>query len=75
MNTIKNSLFVFSLSFFISFLSENLIAQAVEEIVVKGDWREISINQEDSSIVVLDDDLIKSQAMKHFEHLSYLCQI
>ena len=72
MNTIKNSLFVFSLSFFISFLSENLIAQAVEEIVVKGDWRETSINQEDSSIVVLDDDLIKSQAMKHFEHLSYL---
>ena len=72
MNTIKNSLFVFLLSFFISLFSIEIFSQTIEEVVVKGDWRETSASKEDSSLVVLNSKLIESQAIKHFENLSYL---
>ena len=47
-------------------------SQAIEEVIIKGDWRETSLSKEDSSIAVLDSKLIESQALKHFENLSYL---
>ncbi len=68
MNIIYKNFFSF---LFIS-LSTLLLSQDIEEIVVKGDWRERSILEEDSSIVILNTSIIESQPIKHFENLSYL---
>jgi outer membrane receptor protein involved in Fe transport len=59
------------LLFFI-FFSVTIFSQTIEEIVVKGDWRETNVLEEDSSIVVLNNQIIESQPIKHFENLSYL---
>ncbi len=68
MNIIYKNFFSF---LFIS-LSTLLLSQDIEEIVVKGDWRERSILEEDSSIVILNTSILESQPVKHFENLSYL---
>ena len=68
MHIINNTFFLF---FFI-FLSITGFSQDIEEIIVKGDWREINVLEEDSSIVILDNQIIESQPIKHFENLSYL---
>ena len=68
MKTIKNYLFLSFLSFF----TINLISEDIEEIVVKGDWREVKLVEEDSSLVLLRNEIIESQPIKHFENLSYL---
>ena len=72
MNIIKYNLFVFLLTFSISFFSIEIISETVEEIIVKGDWREGLVSQEDSSVLVLGTKIIESQAIKHFENLTYL---
>ena len=59
-------------SFFFIFFSVTVFSQTIEEIVVKGDWREKNVLEEDSSIVVLNSQIIESQPIKHFENLSYL---
>jgi len=68
MKTIKNYLFLYFLSFF----TINLISEDIEEIIVKGDWREAKLLEEDSSLVLLRNEIIESQPIKHFENLSYL---
>ena len=68
MHIIKNTFF----SFFFIFSSTTSLSQDVEEIIVKGDWREINVLEEDSSIVILNNQIIESQPIKHFENLSYL---
>ena len=68
MNIIKNNFF----SLFFIFFSITSFSQDIEEIVVKGDWREINVLEEDSSIVILNNQIIESQPIKHFENLSYL---
>jgi len=68
MKTIKNYLF-FS---FLSFFTIILISEDIEEIIVKGDWREAKLLEEDSSLVLLRNEIIESQPIKHFENLSYL---
>jgi hypothetical protein len=68
MNIIKTSLFI---SLFLSFFSSQLISETIEEITIKGDWRQTSADQEDSSVLVLNEETIKSQPLKHFEQLSY----
>ncbi len=69
MNTIRTSLFI---TLFVSFFSSQIISETIEEIIIKGDWRQTSADQEDSSVFVLDEEIIKSQPLKHFEQLSYL---
>jgi outer membrane receptor protein involved in Fe transport len=68
MHIINNTFFLF---FFI-FLSITSFSQDIEEIIVKGDWRETNVLEEDSSIVILNNQIIESQPIKHFENLSYL---
>ena len=68
MNIIQNTFF----SLFFTFFSIISLSQDIEEIVVKGDWREINVLEEDSSIVILNNQIIESQPIKHFENLSYL---
>ena len=67
----QNRTFILTL-FFLSLFSREIVSETLEEIVVLGDWRQVSAGQEDSSIIVLDEELIKSQPIKHFEMLSYL---
>ena len=55
------------------FFSLVVFSQDIEEIIVKGEYREKSISEEDSSIVIIQSEKIKSQAIKHFQQLSYLC--
>ena len=52
--------------------SISIFSQDVEEIIVKGEYREKSINEEDSSITIIQSKKIESQAIKHFQQLSYL---
>ena len=68
MKTIKNYLLISFLSFF----TINLTSEDIEEITVKGDWREAKLLEEDSSLVLLRSDIIESQPIKHFENISYL---
>jgi len=68
MHIINNTFF----SLFFTFFSIICFSQDIEEIVVKGDWREINVLEEDSSIVILNNQIIESQPIKHFENLSYL---
>ena len=72
MNTIKNSTFVFLLTTLVSFFSTEVFSDPIEEIVVKGSWRQTSTAQEDSSVIFLSAEVIKAQSMKHFEQLSFL---
>ena len=68
MHIIKNTFF----SLFFIFFSIISLSQDIEEIIVKGDWREKNVLEEDSSIVILNNQIIESQPIKHFEHISYL---
>ena len=68
MHTIKKSFF----SLFFIFSSIDLISQDIEEIIVKGNWRESKSIEQDSSIVILKNNILESQPVKHFENLSYL---
>ena len=72
MNITKSSAIVFLLTTLISFFSIEVFSDTIEEIVVKGSWRQIPVAQEDSSVIFLDSEVIKAQSMKHFEQLSYL---
>ncbi len=72
MNIIKNNAFVFLISTLISFFSIAVFSDPIEEIVVKGSWRQTSAAQEDSSVIFLSSDAIKAQSMKHFEQISFL---
>ena len=47
-------------------------AQEIEEVIVQGEYRKTSLSEKDSSIVVIQSEEIKSQAIKHFQQLSYL---
>ena len=68
MHIIKKSFF----SLFFIFSSIDLISQDIEEIIVKGNWRESKSIEQDSSIVILKNNILESQPVKHFENLSYL---
>ena len=61
----KKSLFLIPLLF-----SLFIFSQDIEEIVVKGEYREKSVSEEDSSILIIQSEKINSQAIKHFQQLS-----
>ena len=46
--------------------------EIVDEIVVKGTWREADSSESTGSIVILDEDTLEEQPLKHFEQLSFL---
>jgi len=50
---IQNRIFIF-IFLLLSLFSKEIISETVEEIVVLGDWRETSTDQEDSSVVLLN---------------------
>ena len=52
--------------------SFSLADNDVEEVVVKADWREAKLIEEDASTFILGQSEIDSQPIKHFENISYL---
>ena len=63
----KKNLLLLPLLFSVFIFSKN-----IEEVIVKGEFREKSISEEDSSISIISSETIKSKAIKHFQQLSYL---
>ena len=63
----KKNLLLLPLLFSVFIFSKN-----IEEVVVKGEFREKPISEEDSSISIISSETIKSKAIKHFQQLSYL---
>ena len=61
--------FLILLPFLLSFF---LQSEEIEEIIIKGEYREKLVYEEDSSIFVIQSETIESQAIKHFQQLSYL---
>ena len=53
-------------------ISSDLLSDEIEEIVVKGNWREAEVLQESTSIVILNKKILDSLPIKHFENISYL---
>ena len=63
----KKNLYLFLLAFsMVSF------SQEIEEVIIQGEYRKISLSEQDSSIAIIQSEEIKSQAIKHFQQLSYL---
>jgi len=60
------------ISFLIILFSCDLLTQDIEEIIVKGSWRETKVLDNNSSLVILNEKILKSEPIKHFENLSYL---
>ncbi len=67
----KNRSFILIL-LLLSLYSKEIISETLEEVVVLGDWRQTSPDQEDSSVVLLDANTIEAQSTNHFEQLAYL---
>ena len=65
MKTIKTN-------FFLCFFLISFVSADIEEVIVKGDWREIKLVEEDSSVLVLSSKELELAPIKHFENLSYL---
>ena len=69
---LNSKLTFFFLILSVSWLSLEARTGEIEEIVVKGTWRQAELKDSDGSVVILDQELLKSQPIKHFEQLSFL---
>jgi len=58
--------------FFVLITSSLVQTEIVDEIVVKGTWREADSSESTGSIVILDENTLEEQPLKHFEQLSFL---
>ena len=68
MTSNKYNFFIFLI--LLSFQSYFYSAE-VDEIVVSGDWREISETEKNSSLIIFTEENIEKKQYKHFEDLSY----
>ena len=68
MKHIKNYLYLIVLLF----ASEIIFSDEIEEVIIKSDYRQTALDNEDSSVFILNAEEIKSEPIKHFENLSYL---
>ena len=69
---LNSKLTFFFLILSVSWLSLEARTGEIEEIVVKGTWRQDELKDSDGSVVILDQELLKRQPIKHFEQLSFL---
>ena len=67
MKNIINYLYIFV----ILFASEFIFSDELEEVIVVADYRQTDLSKEDSSVLILDEDDIKIEPIKHFENLWY----
>ena len=68
MKHIKNYLYLIVLLF----ASEIIFSDEIEEVIIKSDYRQTALDNEDSSVFILNAEEIKGEPIKHFENLSYL---
>ena len=54
------------------FASEIIFSDEIEEVIIKSDYRQTALDNEDSSVFILNAEEIKGEPIKHFENLSYL---
>ena len=69
---LNSKLTFFFLILSVSWLSLEAKTGEIEEIVVKGTWRQDELKDSDGSVVILYQELLKRQPIKHFEQLSFL---
>ena len=62
-------IFLFFSVFFILFPAHT---EAIDEIVVSGDWRDTNLSEVDSSLILINDEAIQKKQYKHFEDITYL---
>ena len=62
----------FFYSFIFLFFFNSSLAEEIDEIVVEANWREAKVVEEDSSVIILNKELLKNEPIKNFESLSYL---
>ena len=62
-------IFLFFSVFFILFPAHT---DAIDEIVVSGDWRDTNLSEVDSSLILVNDEDIQKKQYKHFEDITYL---
>ena len=62
-------IFLFFSVFFILFPAHT---EAIDEIVVSGDWRDTNLSEVDSSLILVNDEDIQKKQYKHFEDITYL---
>ena len=62
-------IFLFFPVFFILFPAHT---EAIDEIVVSGDWRDTNLSEVDSSLILINDEDIQKKQYKHFEDITYL---
>ena len=64
------SILLFSLLTVLSPLTV-MAAAAIEEIVVKASYRETTLEKNDGSLMILSEEQLKAEPMKHLEQLSF----
>ena len=56
---------------FLFFFQISIYSETINEIVVSGDWRESTLSDVDSSLLLLGEEEIKRKQYKHFEDITY----
>ena len=65
-------LFSVLLIFTASLFAAPVIADSIEEIIVKANYRETLLEENDGSLLLIDEKQLQDQPMKHFEELTFL---
>ena len=65
-------LFSVLLIFTASLFAAPVIADSIEEIIVKANYRETLLVENDGSLLLLEEKQLQDQPMKHFEELTFL---
>ena len=56
---------------FLIFFQISIYSETINEIVVSGDWRESTLSDVDSSLLLVGEEEIKRKQYKHFEDITY----
>ena len=72
MTNLSFRLFSVLLIFTASLFSAPVIADSIEEIIVKANYRETLLVENDGSLLLLEEKQLQDQPMKHFEELTFL---
>jgi len=56
---------------FLFFFQISIYSETINEIVVSGDWRESTLSDVDSSLLLVGEEEIKRKQYKHFEDITY----
>ena len=75
--TLSNYINSFTRALSLGLLSMTMVplqidAAEIEEIIVKASYREIALEKNDGSLLVLNEDQLKAEPIKHLEQLSFL---